>query len=177
LKRTFSILLILIIIFNFLGAFLTFIFIQKSIKKEVKRFVINNLPDDKLTYFIFPKSEIEQKKLGVIWIHSKEFKYNNRMYDIVRIEKIDDNIKYIVFDDSKETDLVNNYLENSGTNNLLANNPKLKQIKLFKFDHLPDKLINIESNFSIIKNFNLINLEYLFKFKPDLFKPPKIAVL
>lgn len=169
--------MIIIIIFNFLGAFLTFIFIQKSIKKEVKRFVINNLPDDKLTYFIFPKSEIEQKKLGVIWIHSKEFKYNNRMYDIVRIEKIDDNIKFVVFDDSKETDLVNIYLENTGTNNLLANNPKLKQIKLFKFDHLPDKLINIESNFSIIKNFNLINLEYLFNFKPDLFKPPKIVTL
>lgn len=174
-KRTFAILLILIILFNFIGTFLTFIYVQKSIKKQVKWLIINNLPEDKLKTFVFPDNKIEQKKLGVIWIHSKEFKYNNRMYDIVKEEKIDDKIQYLVFDDSKETDLINNYLENSNSNNLFANNPKLKNIKLFKFDYLPDKILSKISLFSIKQNLNLINLDYLFKFKPDLFKPPRIA--
>lgn len=160
-----------------MGTFLTFLFVQKIIKKEVKRLIINSLPDDKLKTFVFSSNKIEQKKLGVIWIHNKEFKYNNRMYDIVREEKIDGNIKYIVYDDSKETDLLKTYLESSDSYNLLANNPKLKLIKLFKFDYLPDKIESYLTNFKFKETLNYPNLAYHFNYKPDLFKPPKIISL
>lgn len=65
-------------------------------KKQVK---------EKIILLSFLKSDIENKTIDFIWKHSREFKFNGSMYDIV--ERIDsaDSVHFYCFLDKKENKL------------------------------------------------------------------------
>jgi hypothetical protein len=54
---------------------------------------------------IFNKEDIEKGKIDFRWIHSREFKYNGDMYDIVEKKETDDKLIVYCINDTKEKKL------------------------------------------------------------------------
>ena len=61
--------------------------------------------EEMIELLIFNKEDIENNKIGFRWIHSREFKYNGDMYDIVNKEETDKQLIVYVINDTKEKKL------------------------------------------------------------------------
>lgn len=62
--------------------------------------IINGLPDEKLVSLTFLKADSAD---AVEWKHSREFRHQGEMYDIVRTEYCGDSIRFICWPDKEET--------------------------------------------------------------------------
>ncbi|HRP01944.1 MAG TPA: hypothetical protein PLE30_04775 [Candidatus Kapabacteria bacterium] len=164
--------LILFFVFNLFGGLLSFVILQKKHQKDVKREIINLLSDSELVTFIFPKDTKEQKKTGIVWIHSQEFRYKNKMYDIVRKSTIGDSIKYIVYYDKKETNLISAFINSFDSDESKKRNSRLSNLKLFKLDYIQDSFVKIEPTYKIIQYYNDFIINYSFLNIKIIFKPP-----
>ncbi len=81
----------------------TWLHYQKTIvKKEVKRQIIAGIDKDDLVLLKFSKKEAQIK---LRWEHSKEFEYNQQMYDVVETGTLGDTVYYWCWLDQKETKL------------------------------------------------------------------------
>jgi diacylglycerol kinase family enzyme len=104
LKRTLSILIIFVFVFNFGGFYLIIKAKQYAIRKEVKRKIKRGVPDNEL----IPILVNHKNEAKLDWKHSKEFRYNGEMYDIVQQEKnTDGSITYYCIWDSLESEVFN----------------------------------------------------------------------
>jgi len=75
---------------------------KREIKTEMKNRIMNNVPVKDLTILIFNKSEYA----NLDWKEEKEFKYNEKMYDIVNvIFNSDKCIRVYCLEDKNETSL------------------------------------------------------------------------
>lgn len=103
---------------------------KRAIKKEVKWKMIAGIDKSELVLLKFSKAETVAK---LKWKHSKEFEFNNQMYDIVDKVVSKDSIQYWCWWDFKETKL------NKQLDNLLFSiyqndsKSKEKQDLLYKF--------------------------------------------
>ena len=61
--------------------------------------------EEMIELLIFNKDDIEKEKIDFRWMHSKEFKYNGDMYDIVTKEETDKQLIFYVINDTKEKKL------------------------------------------------------------------------
>jgi hypothetical protein len=61
--------------------------------------------EEMIELLIFNKEDIEKNKIDFRWIHSREFKYNGDMYDIVTKEETDKQLIVYVINDTKEKKL------------------------------------------------------------------------
>jgi len=61
--------------------------------------------EEMIELLIFNKEDIENNKIDFRWIHSREFKYNGEMYDIVTKEETDEQLIVYVINDTKEKKL------------------------------------------------------------------------
>lgn len=75
---------------------------KRAVKKEVKWKMIAGIEKSELVLLKFSKTEVSTK---LKWKHSKEFEFNNQMYDIVDKVVSSDSIKYWCWWDYKETKL------------------------------------------------------------------------
>ncbi len=75
---------------------------KRAVKKEVKWKMIAGIDNKELVHLKFSKKEISEK---LNWKHSKEFEYNNQMYDVVDTVVSKDSIQYICWWDFEETKL------------------------------------------------------------------------
>ena len=92
-------------------AVVTYTWIQqrkRAVKKEVKWKMIAGIDKKELVLLKFSKKETTSK---LRWKHSKEFEFNNQMYDIVDKITTKDSIKYWCWWDFEETKL-NKQLDN-----------------------------------------------------------------
>lgn len=84
------------------------IHLQKyQIKKEIKKNIIAGIDDSELVLLKFTSGEVNKK---LVWEHSKEFEYNDIMYDIIKTEVKNDSVYYWCWKDSEET-MLNNRLK------------------------------------------------------------------
>ena len=58
--------------------------------------------DELIELIVFSKADIQNKKINFKWIHSREFKYNNDMYDIVEKKETETELIVYCINDSKE---------------------------------------------------------------------------
>jgi hypothetical protein len=66
----------------------------------------NKLPkEEMIELLIFNKKDIQEGKIDFRWIHSREFKYNGDMYDIVKKEETDKKLFFYCINDTKEKKL------------------------------------------------------------------------
>ncbi len=72
--------LTVIVCYNTAGYFIVFKARQIQIKSEVKRLIKSAVPEEQLVVFSLTPETMH----GFSWIHSKEFRYNGEMYDVVR---------------------------------------------------------------------------------------------
>lgn len=75
---------------------------KRAVKKEVKWKMIAGIDKSELVLLKFSKSDTQTK---LRWKHSKEFEFNNQMYDIVDKVVSKDSIHYWCWWDFKETKL------------------------------------------------------------------------
>jgi hypothetical protein len=61
--------------------------------------------EEMIELLIFNKEDIEKGRLDFKWIHSREFKYNGDMYDIVTKEETEEQLIVHVINDTKEKKL------------------------------------------------------------------------
>lgn len=61
--------------------------------------------DELIELIVFSKSDILNKKINFKWIHSREFKYNGDMYDIVEKEETETELIVYCINDTKEKKL------------------------------------------------------------------------
>lgn len=81
---------------------------KRAVKKEVKWKMIAGIDKSELVLLKFSKAETSTK---LKWKHSKEFEFNNQMYDVVDKITTKDSVKYWCWWDFEETRL-NKQLDN-----------------------------------------------------------------
>ena len=61
--------------------------------------------EELIEFAIFNKDDIKYKRINFQWIHSKEYRYNGDMYDIVEKSEDDSLFYFYVINDTKEKEL------------------------------------------------------------------------
>jgi len=104
-KRITSILILSLFIYNSIG----FLAIHPFISMYYKYVGIQraDMPskEEMIELMIFNIEDIENNKIDFRWIHSREFKYNGDMYDIVKKEEDDKQLFVYCINDTKEKKL------------------------------------------------------------------------
>ena len=180
-RKILSILLVFVLFYSIMGFYLNFKIEQYQVKREIKHKIINNLPEKELTLI-----KISSGNSGKIkWMEEdKEFRYNGKMYDVVKIKKVNDTTYYYCFNDEKESKLLS-HLDNlvkEQTGNSKSRTIQKKQVTDYFFQQIlfaqfvskePIKYFSYSSVYkSVIKDVlspppkqtNIINyLIFLFK--------------
>lgn len=61
--------------------------------------------EEMIELLIFNNEDIEKGRIDFRWIHSREFKYNGDMYDVVKKEETEKQLIVYVINDTKEKNL------------------------------------------------------------------------
>jgi hypothetical protein len=102
LKRISVILLISIVCFNTVGYFFVFKAKELQIKSDVKQLIKESVPENQLIVIRMTP----ENSPGFVWIHSKEFRYQESMYDVVKQKTVSSGITdYYCIEDVKEAGL------------------------------------------------------------------------
>ncbi|TYP92015.1 hypothetical protein LX73_2258 [Fodinibius salinus] len=109
-KRHTTILLLITLIFNFLGVSFVYNIWLYSIKEEVKKKIESDFQEEPKVIKV-PLSWAEHPPKEFKWHESHEFEYQGQMYDIIRKEIHGDTIWYYCHWDKAETKLLNNLAE------------------------------------------------------------------
>jgi hypothetical protein len=134
-KKLFSILLLVIVLFNITGFFVIFKIEQFHIRKAIKRQIKAGVSEDELHFFSFSQKEFNE----LDWTKKgKEFRLENTMYDVVRLEKFKDFIHLYCVNDKEESVLFANLYERI-------------QYKMNQESNIPNSPLN-----NILKIFNLV---------------------
>ncbi len=175
-KKYVVILLVCTILFNIIGNLTVFLKIQHSIRKDVKRLIIADTGNELLKDLYLPSTKENQIKMGVQWIHETEFRYGGKMYDVASFSFLGNTIKYRVFNDNNEEQLIDKYLSNSQNSDVANNNPKVKLFKIFTFDGFT----NYINHLLIINYYNLSFKVFAYVlalgYKNTLNKPPNFLI-
>jgi hypothetical protein len=103
LKRRLSVILLIIsLTAPFAGSYFWLQHQKAVLKKELKWELISGIDKSELVLLSFT---IEETKTKLRWEHSKEFEYNQQMYDIVASDTVGDTINYWCWWDHEETKL------------------------------------------------------------------------
>lgn len=170
-KKLISIILFVSLIAPFIIGLRTYNVQLKRIKKSVKKSITEHIDKSLLVRLSFNKSEITK----LDWKHSKEFKHDSEMYDIVYKEIKSDSIIYWCWLDNDETVLeksLNTLIAKSIGKNENNNQTKdfIKQI-IKKVYLQQDLTFNINS--TIIKNYYYIKSDcYINSIPLDISLPP-----
>lgn len=123
-RKAISILLLLLL-FHPGGYFLIFKIQQYQVRREIKQRIKAGVPEQELVLLKIPRNLEEQPSQLFQRIHSGEFRYQGKMYDIVRQQEHGDTTWYYCVSDEKETVLFANLdeLVNRESNQ----NPQRKQ--------------------------------------------------
>ena len=101
-KKLISIILLLSLVLPFVGTVSWLNYQKKKVKRHIKHEIIAGIDKSELVLFTFTKVQIENE---LNWKHSKEFEYNNSMYDIVEADTTNNTVTYWCWWDYKETKL------------------------------------------------------------------------
>lgn len=88
----------------FLAFCLTFFMLhleKKAIRRLVKQEILEGFDEADLVRLTFTADEAKQLE----WEHSKEFKYQDQFYDVVRTEIADGKVTYVCWLDKQETEV------------------------------------------------------------------------
>ncbi|MDZ7773074.1 MAG: hypothetical protein U5K31_10110 [Balneolaceae bacterium] len=104
-KRAVTILLLLVLTYQFFGAGFVYNVWLYSVKQQVKENLEREHPDER-SLLKLPAAWEEDPPDDLQWHHEKEFRYRGQMYDVIRTERHGDQIWYYVHHDRAETRLL-----------------------------------------------------------------------
>jgi|GEM_PF-6784576 len=102
LRKLSAIFLLLVLILPMSSTQMAFRYRQYKIRKEMRRMIRQGLPDEKLIPLHIPFAWLQGENPEFEVIHSKEFRYQGRMYDIVRAETEAEGMLYFCVEDHEE---------------------------------------------------------------------------
>lgn len=148
---------------------------RSMIKKSVKNMLMEKLNDSDLVLLKFKKEEINSK---LEWEHSREFEFNQKMYDVIKTEYSADSVFYLCWLDKDETAL-NKRLFTLLINSLEKNNKTSKTfgqlISSFSNYYLIQQSFYLNINSKRIEKYlvSYINQYESLNFSPN-YPPPKV---
>ena len=170
-SRVIAIFFAIIFLFNLIGHYPVFLIRQKTIQDDLSNLINQGVAEATLTVLSFDWQEIN----ALNWIKKNEFRYMNKMYDIVYREICDDGrIRYYCIIDTKERELLDNF-ENHISQNMenMAGNQKNEQNlnkNLIRDYFPPDK---VSSYTSVVKEIKYDWLTFfLISAVPETHTPP-----
>lgn len=111
-------------------SFLTYVFYRYntiSTREDVAVKIEEGIEENELVYLKFARNEIETL---LRWEHSREFEFDNQMYDIVEIEEHGDSVFYWAWWDKAETKLKKDFQDSlTDLFDLNSNKPNKSSIK------------------------------------------------
>ncbi len=168
--RIFSILLLIVLAAPIAGTYTFMHFHKLKIRKEIKHNIISKIDLQELVLLKFTDKQIEN---DLKWKHSKEFEFNNSMYDIVDSKKVGDTTLFWCWHDDQETRLnrqLNQVLGIAMDTDSSNNEKKSNLITFFKSLYFFD---NITHNIYVISS-NDISTKYLELQSDSDINPPEI---
>jgi hypothetical protein len=117
LKKTLSILLVSLLIFNSAGYVLIFFQLKFSFQKQAFSKLENYLEPSEMTVINISKKEYLNGSQNFYQISEKEINFFGKLYDISQIEIINDSVKIIALSDDNENKL-NDFFEQTLNKNL-----------------------------------------------------------
>lgn len=108
-RRYVSFILILVVAANTTLPLLGFTLAQKAIRKEMKRFILGKIPENNLELIQIQLIELQKGRSGLKFIHDFEFRYNNKMYDIVSKDTSNGVVSFHVVNDTLEERLIEKF--------------------------------------------------------------------
>lgn len=108
-KRFFTIIILLIFVFNICGFYIPYFIKLSIIRNEVKRIIKRSIPDEyivKLTFDIHNAGDTPE------WQRKdKEFRYKGNLYDVIKSENDGNTITYFCINDKEEKNLGSSFYE------------------------------------------------------------------
>jgi hypothetical protein len=112
LKKNTSIFLLLILVYNLVGLYLVFEILIQEAKRESVEHIALNLPENQLDVLVFNAAEFDSNNSGIEWEEEgKEFRYRDKLFDVVKIEQTGNSVKIYCINDVKEEKLLKMYCE------------------------------------------------------------------
>jgi len=105
LKKIISIVILSLFVYNTIGFLAIHPFMSMYYKYMGMLRADMPSEEEMIELLIFNKEDIEKGRIDFRWIHSREFKYNGDMYDIVTKEVTDEQLIVYVINDTKEKKL------------------------------------------------------------------------
>ena len=121
---------------------------------------------------IFNKEDIQKRKIDFKWIHSREFKYNGDMYDIVDKKETEDQLIVHCINDTKEKKLEEEFEKRVHKNSL--EDKQRPPSSNFSFVSISEPVHN-EKPYNLITNectFSYRLTEFYKSFNLDIPSPP-----
>ncbi|NPA44194.1 MAG: hypothetical protein GXO49_01535, partial [Chlorobi bacterium] len=98
-KKSISLILLIVILLVSNGYYLYFKYLQNNIQKEMKQVVKSGLSEKDFSVIVVS----EENEKEIIWIKkNKEFRYKGFMYDIVKTKQLNNKKYYYCINDIKE---------------------------------------------------------------------------
>ncbi|MFA4851576.1 MAG: hypothetical protein WC599_03565 [Bacteroidales bacterium] len=122
-RTVFSILLLILFLFNVSGYFVVFKLMRYNARKEMKAYIKQNLRDDEMEIVVVPNSEIGASGSGFRFVEENEFIYNDKLYDIVKKKTDGNNTIFYCINDKQEEKLfagINEHIKRNTDQNLPA---------------------------------------------------------
>lgn len=101
-KKSLSIFIISLLLFNSSGYILLYISSLHFVKKHIIKAIDRNEYDKEIFLLTLSKKDIADGKIAFQWIHSREFRYNGKMYDIKKNLSDNDSLRVYCYYDEKE---------------------------------------------------------------------------
>ncbi len=140
-----SISLFLTLLMPLIALNLWFQYQKKQIRRQVKHQIIDQVDREDLVRFEFSEEEIETK---LEWKHSKEFRYQGEMYDVVERIPTENGYIFYCWWDNKETNLykkLDRLLADYLGGNSERNQNKLSFFRILKLLYHEDFCLNFGS--------------------------------
>lgn len=131
LKKFLAEIIIAALIFNSCGYILLYFTSSQYVKYLVSEKLSKNELDSELIFISISKADLAKNKISFEWIHSREFRYNGKMYDIKKNLSDKDSLRFLCYYDEKENlivELFNIFSKSERENNKLRNS-----LNLFSF--------------------------------------------
>jgi len=174
-RRIFSVLVLLIAVWQIVGFFTYFEWEHYHIRKDIKHALKHSVPENRLKNFVFTNKEIK----NLTWIKSNEFKLNGRYYDVIKRIPTKNGFHFKCIDDFQETALFQKLEESTAVNlnNSSSSSPLKHWLKLLKTPFVTDfkfvKMPVIES----FKELKSAIFQYKEKYSlvhiSNVFSPPE----
>lgn len=110
-RKSFTLLLLLIILVQVIGYYFAFRLRQVEVRREVYAYLKTHTCDNNLTHFQLQLNNGQLADDRFAWENENEFEFAGKMYDVIERNVAGNNVVLHCLEDKKETELVNAFGE------------------------------------------------------------------